>query len=1204
MKIPQNDKQDPQQNKSSQNDSSSSIHSDFGNPNSGAFRQPIFFEIDKFGTVIKANESLEQLMCDGSEKIASRSIYDFLDSAFHKIFKNYIAFAITSSEKFSFDIKVKTKDRTLLPVRVTCHSLNHQSEATIQLSFDLNRHSDFSTSADDFNAWNTRLRLFDLNSSIGTFQTSVDGRLIYMNSALAKMMGYESPRDLMDILIDRFYEQIQINEDDYNSLKESSLPHHFEQKILRKDDSFFWASIHIQAISIDSSTIIQGTIENITFLRESTEMFRVQHSLGNILSGSNNFEQALGKLLEIFLTIDGLDCGGIYIFDQIAVALKLTVHSGISDRFAKLAAIYPIDSPQTKLIFKREIVFQDFEDITQQFILDEKILSYGVIPIYFQGEIIADVNVASRTEKKFPYLARYIIDNIASQIRNIMGRLWTENALKESEENFRALAANANDGILIGRDEGAHFYVNDRFCEMTGFTREELMEKIGLKELVPPEEFERIRSIFRARMFGQKVPFNYETRLIRKDLKEIQIEVTTSKTTWKGMPVGLVFIRDITRRRLMEQELRESEENFRALAANANDGIMIATGNGKHEYVNKRASEITGFSQDELLNMGFRELAHPDELAKIASRYSSRISGGEVPQHYETKIVNKNGDSVPIEITGAKTIWHGKPADIVIIRDVSHRKMMERALIRSEKQYRAIVEQQTELIGRITTDGTFVYVNRAICAYYGTSSKFLLGKNLYTWFTQREKDIFLKKFSLLDRDKPITFTTHRLGSTDNKVRWQQWSVRAIFNEENMCKEYQFVGRDITKLKMVQKELKQHKNHLEKLVEKRTRRLSIANKLLHEEINERKKVEEELRIKDDAINSSINAFALADLHGNITYVNQACLDMLHMENENEIVGTSSDSHWTVTQKKSNEIKHSLFNRGNWRGELNVKKKDGSFIDVYLSANIVKDRKGIPFSIMASFIDISQLKLLRDQLVRSERLAATGQLAVTIAHEINSPLQAITILLSMLKKKYPGDTKLLEKITLLKDAHTSIRDTVQKLLFLNRPRNVEKQWIDVNKLMENTVSLLSGYLKKNKINLTIDLNENLPKIHASPQQINQVFLNLVNNSIEAIENSKKACADAVENKIDISTSNGDKSVVISIADNGPGISEQDIKFIFDPFYTSKKQMGVGVGLSVCHAIVESHNGKIEVENLKSGGTIFTVTLPLDHLAVKPL
>jgi PAS domain S-box-containing protein len=247
------------------------------------------------------------------------------------------------------------------------------------------------------------------------------------------------------------------------------------------------------------------------------------------------------------------------------------------------------------------------------------------------------------------------------------------------------------------------------------------------------------------------------------------------------------------------------------------------------------------------------------------------------------------------------------------------------------------------------------------------------------------------------------------------------------------------------------------------------------------------------------------------------------------------------------------------------------------------------------------DITQTKQLQNQLIRSERLAATGQLAASIAHEINSPLQGITALLNVLRTTYGADAYLDHKLELIKGAFNSIRDTVRNLIDLNRPGKEKKQLIDVNQVVENTVALVKSLLKRNMITPHTDLDAQQALFFASPQQVGQVLMNLINNSVEAIVGVPGYFDRAHHEKggggrIAIKTYNRNEEVIIEIKDSGPGIPDADLNRVFDPFFTSKKSMGMGVGLSICYGIVEDHHGKITAANTPAGGAVFTIAFPL--------
>lgn len=254
------------------------------------------------------------------------------------------------------------------------------------------------------------------------------------------------------------------------------------------------------------------------------------------------------------------------------------------------------------------------------------------------------------------------------------------------------------------------------------------------------------------------------------------------------------------------------------------------------------------------------------------------------------------------------------------------------------------------------------------------------------------------------------------------------------------------------------------------------------------------------------------------------------------------------------------------------------------------------------------DVTQTKRLQSQLIRSERLAATGQLAASIAHEINSPLQGISALLNVLRSTYTDDNYLQRKLDLVGSAFISIRDTVKNLIDLNRPGKEKKQLTDVHQVINNTVALVKSLLMKNLIAVRLELEAADATLFASPQQIGQVLMNLINNAVDSITGEPGYFENAHHTpggrgRIVVRTCNRGAELVIEVQDSGPGIPEADVNRIFDPFFTKKKTMGMGVGLTICHGIIEDHQGKITAANAPEGGAVLSIALPLHTAPLAP-
>jgi signal transduction histidine kinase len=244
--------------------------------------------------------------------------------------------------------------------------------------------------------------------------------------------------------------------------------------------------------------------------------------------------------------------------------------------------------------------------------------------------------------------------------------------------------------------------------------------------------------------------------------------------------------------------------------------------------------------------------------------------------------------------------------------------------------------------------------------------------------------------------------------------------------------------------------------------------------------------------------------------------------------------------------------------------------------------------------------AKLKLLQRELIRSERLAATGRLALSIAHEVNSPLQSIAFILEIIQKNSFHDKGFAEKIDLLKSTFGDMRRTVKKLLDLNRPWRDEKQETNINHLLIKTTDLFRIQLKRSGVKLNLLLSPRIPNIIALPHQLSHVFLNLLNNANDAMTDLPGSDPDGTVRhdhyEIIVRSSSRNGNVVINVADNGPGIPEEEVEHIFDPFFTRKKEVGMGIGLSVSRDFIKNHGGTIRAENSSpESGAVFTIELP---------
>ena len=231
--------------------------------------------------------------------------------------------------------------------------------------------------------------------------------------------------------------------------------------------------------------------------------------------------------------------------------------------------------------------------------------------------------------------------------------------------------------------------------------------------------------------------------------------------------------------------------------------------------------------------------------------------------------------------------------------------------------------------------------------------------------------------------------------------------------------------------------------------------------------------------------------------------------------------------------------------------------------------------------------NDLEKAHNQIIQSEKLASIGRFAAGIAHEINNPLDGIKDCFQAILKEPDNKEQTNRYIKLIKDGLKRIELIVRELLDFSKERTFEMEAIDINEMVESSLSLVNYRIDRKKITLKKELGKEVGKILGNKYQLQQVLVNLIINSIDAINS---------EGVIEIATGKENGFVNIKIQDNGCGIQEKDLNKIFDPFFTTKEQgKGTGLGLSVSLGIVEKHEGKIEAESKKGVGSTFRILLP---------
>ena len=235
-------------------------------------------------------------------------------------------------------------------------------------------------------------------------------------------------------------------------------------------------------------------------------------------------------------------------------------------------------------------------------------------------------------------------------------------------------------------------------------------------------------------------------------------------------------------------------------------------------------------------------------------------------------------------------------------------------------------------------------------------------------------------------------------------------------------------------------------------------------------------------------------------------------------------------------------------------------------------------------------------LEQQLIASGRLVSLGEITASMAHEFNNPLGIVMGFAQDLLSETDPSSGHYRALQIIDEETRRCQKIIQELLQFARPSSAEFCPVDIQQVIEKTINLVANHLYKQKIEPNTLIAENLPKIVADPQQLEQVLVNLYLNAIDAMPEGGKLIIGAEMERLDGSA----RTLVITATDTGFGIEESDLAKIFQPFFSAKKGRGMGLGLSISERIIKNHGGKIHVESEAGQGTTFRIYLPLDHQA----
>ncbi|MEI7828705.1 MAG: PAS domain S-box protein [Prolixibacteraceae bacterium] len=737
------------------------------------------------------------------------------------------------------------------------------------------------------------------------------------------------------------------------------------------------------------------------------------------------------------------------------------------------------------------------------------------------------------------------------------------NKIFESNPSLMAIST-IPDGIFTD--------VNNAFLLKTGYTKEDILGKTS-KEL----------NLFVDQQKQESASYELEKSGFISNL-ELQIKVK-SGAILEGLFFGeiiehhntklfLTVMVDMTERKHAEDLIRESESSLAEAQRMAHIGSWewnMITNKVQWSKEMFRVFDIAPETYDGSPESIIKVL-HPDDVEIFTNSMNRNLSDGDDPS-LEYRIIHRDGSIRYLKAEGRmEQDESGQTVKAIgTVQDITDSKRAQKELHQANNFLDSIVENIPNMVFiKDAKNLNFVRFNKAGENLTGITKDEIIGKNDCDFFPREQAEGFIE---------------HDLLTLNNKIMID-------ISQESIQTRYQ--GVRILHTKKVP--ILGDNGNSEYL-------LGVS-----EDISERILAEYNLKLSEEKYRTMLNAspdgIFLLDLNEIITDVSDIGIELFGFDSKTELIGKIFSEFIDTEDKNTySEIIEKTLNEGIAQNiEVRIRKKNQKPFLSEVSSTFIQGVDGKHFSFMMTIRDISQRKKTEAKQIHADRMANLGEMATGMAHEINQPLNII----SMVLDKILFETEKTDSINIefLKNKSDKIFENISRIRnIIDHVRSFSRSQdaylsiaFDINSTIENALTMISEQFKYFGINLRLQLQKDIPQILGNTYNFEQVIINLLTNAKDAVLERKSRQKEYEEMIIDIKTFQINQSLVVEIIDNGIGIENTDFTNIMLPFYTTKEEgKGTGLGLSICYQIIKEMGGTIDISSERYEGT--KVKLMLD-------
>ena len=727
--------------------------------------------------------------------------------------------------------------------------------------------------------------------------------------------------------------------------------------------------------------------------------------------------------------------------------------------------------------------------------------------------------------------------------------------------------------VVCALPDGSAEFTNRAWREYTGYAPEQLSGK-GWQAVIHPSDLAKFMEDWRAALSTGK-PFEAEARLqsangryrwflIRKALAVARPEKAT------GSLLTLIACEDIHERKQAQAKLRQSETRLEAFLENSPNLIFMKDPQGRYLYINREFGRAFRVRGEQIIGKTDGDVFSPEQAMAFQAGDRLVLETGvfmefEISDHQDDGLHTRIVQKFPLfDVEGEICSVAG------IATDITERIKQESARRYSEERHRLVVETASDAVVSVDQSGTIQFANPATSRVFGYEPAELIGKPLTMLMPEFMRDAHKAGFQryLVTGRRHMNWQGAELSGL--RKNGQEFAIEVSFGELSNNGDRVFTGfiRDISERKLAEDKLRTSERSLRELTE------TIPQMLWS-----------------------------ADAAGSVNYCNQRVLDYTGLSAEEVRRGDWMKAVYHDDADGMAEAWSSAVSTGKpFQYEFRCFRiMDHSYRWCISRALPLRDQDDRVIRWYGAVVDLHDwreaqqaLQITQAELARVSRLTTMGEMAASIAHEVNQPLTAVTnnssACLRLLANRNLEPEVLRHTLEEIIADATRASAVIARIRAFIKKRPAENKQVDVNEVIQEVLGLLAHELQNNKIRLDCQLTKALPLVLGDRVQLQQVLLNLIMNGIEAMG----AVADrprrlAVQSRADSG------EVLVAVADSGIGLGGEEDR-LFTPFFTTKAH-GMGMGLTISRSLIEAHGGRLWAAPNDPDGAVFSFTLPVD-------